>query len=299
MRVPKILITGLAALLLTYCTKEAPVKIPPKPAIEAPYADMNAYPPVEIGPVFHETKQLGIYYGWPSDVNGSSGDALQAAESFRSLDYLVLGAKLEESGHPDHQNTQQIIDLIKKNTKVFGYVDIGDSKDTSDFTLEQIEAKVNNWKEMGVYGIFYDDAYYGYNVDKKRLTDTINIVNKAGLKLMLNCSDIAWAISTGAVKKGKEGHSLLVEPFMVSKGEYLPKNQIEQLERKIHYFITKGYAFHGIGHYADNQTDETKKKLAHSLRLRASQLGIESATLSPYFYAASGKDANRLFYYKN
>jgi hypothetical protein len=151
---------------------------------------------------------------------------------------------------------------------------------------------------MGVYGIFYDDAYYGYNVDTKRLTDTINITNKANLNLMLNCSDIPWAISTGVVKKGKEGHNLLIEPFMVSRGEYLPKNEIEQTERMINYFINKGYAIHGIGHYEDNLSDDVKKKLGHSLRTRASQLGMESATLSHFFYGASGQDANRLIFYR-
>ena len=82
MKTKKIIIAGLAALILTTCRK-APEK-------ELPFVDTNVYPPVVISEVFKETKQLGIYYGWPSYVNGANGDVVSAAESFKDLDYLVL-----------------------------------------------------------------------------------------------------------------------------------------------------------------------------------------------------------------
>src|SRR3990172_11659390 len=99
-------------------------------------------------------KKLFIYYGWPIALNGLWSVASVAAE-LSQYDLGVFGAGLEDSNHPDHQNTIDIIaNSSMVNTEVYGYISTKDG-------LTANQPKIDNWDAMGVKGIFCDE--YGFD----------------------------------------------------------------------------------------------------------------------------------------
>lgn len=128
--------------------------------------------------------RLGIYYGYPSAVNGSTTNA-EAAAVFGQFDVIVLGAGINESTHPDHSNTTAIIaDSAMTGTEVFGYVDIGVS--TSNLTLSAMETDVDEWKAMGVDGIFFDNYGYDFLTPRSRQNAMVSYAHSEGLKVFAN-----------------------------------------------------------------------------------------------------------------
>ncbi len=134
-------------------------------------------------------KRLLIYYSYPSSLNYPQNQYNIAAviNDFSQYDYLVFGSGLEESTHPDHANTQQIMAGINTNgRKVFGYVDLGVS--TSNLSIAQMESKVLKWKAMGAAGIFLDDFGFDYNVTRERQNGIVSYIHDQNLPVIAN----AW-----------------------------------------------------------------------------------------------------------
>ena len=108
-----------------------------------------------------QPKKLLIYYGWPSSISGTG--VAGAATVFAQYDYVVLGDGLEKANHPDHNNTIAILaNPQMANKRVFGYIDLGIS--TQNLSLLEIKTQVDEWKAMGVYGIFFDDFGYDFGI---------------------------------------------------------------------------------------------------------------------------------------
>jgi hypothetical protein len=102
-------------------------------------------------------KRLGIYYGWPSLVQGANGNLTDAAATFSQFDVVVFGDGISSSSHGDHTNTQTIIQSLNTLGKLsFGYIDLGVT--TQNLSIAQMQTVVNNWAAMGVKGIMWDDA---------------------------------------------------------------------------------------------------------------------------------------------
>ena len=86
--------------------------------------------------------RLGIFYGYPSLVNGANGRTEIAGAAFEPYDVLVLGDGLEfddvdasrqprGAGLEEHVRTKAIIQLLRRGprrTAVYGYVDLGNSQ---------------------------------------------------------------------------------------------------------------------------------------------------------------------------
>lgn len=239
--------------------------------------------------------KLGIYYGWPSLINGAQGNVEKAEEEFSELEYLVLGAGLEKKKHGDHEKTRQIINFLKKSgTEVYGYIDLGNDYHTSRFSLLEIRNRVAQWNAMGVSGIFYDDAYPGFGVNKNRLRKAVGYVREKKLKMIVNSSDILWAIGINVIGKASEGHSFLIEPFFISKGKYLPSEITAEIDLMVKYFISKGYAFHGVGHYDNEITAPKKNEQLKAIYEKASMLNLLSVAFTHENYAGSGMETNIL-----
>lgn len=117
--------------------------------------------------------KLAIYYSYPSSVNGTyTVDG--AANVFKDYDLVVFGAGLEDSTHPDHQNTIDIINHpLMANTKVFGYID-------STLSLDVIQGKIDNWYNMGVAGFFMDRFGYDYNVTREKQREIVWSIHEKG-----------------------------------------------------------------------------------------------------------------------
>jgi hypothetical protein len=132
-------------------------------------------------------KKLLIYYSYPSSFNyPTNGYNLDnVANDLKQYDYLVLGGDLELSTHPDHNNTISILSkMASSTTKVFGYIDLGVS--TFNYSMSNIQQRIDAWKAMGVQGIFFDDFGYDYLVPRQRQNDAVNYTHGQNLKVIAN-----------------------------------------------------------------------------------------------------------------
>lgn len=180
----------------------------------------SAYPQSPLLP-----KKLAIYYGQPSKVNGSGGNLDAAAEVFNDYDTVVLGDGLQfpqastalgdppapgetpyygcdQNRHFGHNNTVEIIRRLKtspNNTEVYGYVSIGgentarrcsgDLNTPVPLTPEEIRSRIDDWNNMGVSGIFLDEAEYGFGCSRERQNEAVDYVHSKGLKAFINAWD--------------------------------------------------------------------------------------------------------------
>ncbi|GAB3512979.1 hypothetical protein GCM10027442_25300 [Emticicia fontis] len=134
-------------------------------------------------------KKLLVYYSWPSGLNSASnqGDLDKVANDFKQYDYLVLGADLELASHGDHAKTITILNkMAGSSTKVFGYIDLGVTNGGKNFSISEIQQRVDAWKAMGITGIFFDDFGYDYGVSRQRQNDAVNYVHGQTLKVVAN-----------------------------------------------------------------------------------------------------------------
>jgi hypothetical protein len=140
-------------------------------------------------------EKLAIYYGFPSLVNGSDGDLLAATEVFNDYDLVVLGERLQDPDHPDHTNTKTIINKLgvrPNKTAVYGYIPIGVTNLPSNQTslsFLQIQQRAEAWAEMGVAGIFLDQAGYDFGVTRERQNQVVDTIHDKGLKVFINAWD--------------------------------------------------------------------------------------------------------------
>ncbi|MGB7845223.1 MAG: hypothetical protein WBL63_06380 [Candidatus Acidiferrum sp.] len=148
--------------------------------------------------------RVAIYYGYPSLVNGSSGDVEKAASVFSAYDVVVLGDGLEfpdkefdryPPGDPEeHRKVRGIIAAVRgrnPKTRFYGYVCLGEISapmgEKISLTPEQLEERVRLWKQMGVAGIFLDEAGYDFAVvTRKRQNMAVKIIHELGLSAFLN-----------------------------------------------------------------------------------------------------------------
>jgi len=136
-------------------------------------------------------KSLAFYYGFPSAVNGAAGDVEKAADAFDEFDVVVFGGALEmpqyigapgqqpdygcdQNSHYDHEKTQAIVARLQPplgKTRVFGYVSVGGENTYRTcapngppvaLTADQMKAAIDGWAAMGVAGVFFDEAEYGF-----------------------------------------------------------------------------------------------------------------------------------------
>ena len=148
--------------------------------------------------------RLAIYYGYPSLVNGANGDVEKAANVFSRYDLVILGDGLEfpdkqfaryPTGEPEeHQKVLRIITAVRdrgSGTRFFGYVCLGEIQfrkgEKISLTPEQLEERVRLWKQMGVAGIFLDEAGYDFAVvTRERQNMAVRIVHQLGLSAFMN-----------------------------------------------------------------------------------------------------------------
>jgi hypothetical protein len=146
----------------------------------------------------HVPQRLAIYYGYPSLVNGSAGDVNNAASAFSVFDVVVFGDGVEFADHrsdrepngvgaDEHEKARTIIAALTRHnpaTRVYGYICLGDTQRLSE---AEIQRRTDLWKEMGVSGIFLDEAGYDWKiVDRKRQNAAIGYIHSLGLSAFLN-----------------------------------------------------------------------------------------------------------------
>jgi hypothetical protein len=141
---------------------------------------------VKTNKVYQKPYKLLIYYGIPQGVNSVYLDSY-AAQLFASYDYVVLGAGLEVSTNTYYASTLDIISTVhtlNPNTTIFGYIDLGVT--TSNFTLPQIDAFVNQWITAGATSIFLDCAGYDFQVPRSRLNTALEYIHSQNMGAIVN-----------------------------------------------------------------------------------------------------------------
>jgi hypothetical protein len=185
--------------------------------------------------------RLAIYYGYPSVVNGAAGDVEKAAKAFSTYDVVVLGDGVEFAdqrsdrtppgvGAEENQKARSIIAALAQRrpaVKVFGYICLGDSQKLSE---QEIQRRVQLWKEMGVSGIFLDEAGYDWTIiDRKRQNAAVGYIHGLGLSAFLNAfypkdlfsRDDLLGKNPDHVAPLLDGRDLfLLESFQVKNGAY-------------------------------------------------------------------------------
>jgi hypothetical protein len=148
--------------------------------------------------------RLAIYYGYPSLVNGANGDVDKAASVFSAYDVVILGDGLEFPDHQsgryppgnpeEHQKALRIIAAVRdrrSGTRFYGYACLGEipspNGEKISLTPGQMEQRVRLWKQMGVTGIFLDEAGYDFAVvTRKRQNMAVRIIHELGLSAFMN-----------------------------------------------------------------------------------------------------------------
>lgn len=127
-------------------------------------------------------KKLCIYYGYPSSI--SNGDINQAVNIFEEYDLIVFGNGLEETDHPDHNNTLQIINqinILNNGNKIFGYID-------NTISVNQNKKKIDEWKLMNIHGIFCNQFGYDFGTTRNYQNQIFNYIHNQNLIAFVN----AW-----------------------------------------------------------------------------------------------------------
>jgi len=202
-------------------------------------------------------ERLAIYYGYPSVVNGAAGDVEKAIRVFARYDLVVFGDGVEFAdsladrnptgvGADEHEKARKIITALggrDSPAKVFGYICLGDSQ---HLTETEIRRRVQLWKEMGVSGVFLDEAGYDWKiVDRKRQNSTVAYIHSLGLKSFLNAFYPKDLFSRENLLGKNPDHLapllaekdlFLLESFQVKNGEYEdPLEWQERVDQAIRY----------------------------------------------------------------
>ena len=188
--------------------------------------------------------RLAIYYGYPSLVNGASGNVERAVAAFADYDVIVLGDGLEFAdvnprrvpagpGPDEHRRTRAIIERLRARspaTRVYGYIDLGNSQ---QLPIAEIQRRSTLWAAIGATGIFLDEAGYDFGVTRERQNSVIDFVHSLGLGVFVNAfnaDDVfgAGAVALNAAGGGNPGgapsrlganDAFLLESFQVRLGE--------------------------------------------------------------------------------
>jgi len=160
--------------------------------------------PRDLGSSGSSLARLAIYYGYPSLVNESKGDVEKAAAVFGAYDVVVLGDGIEfpdkragryPEGNPEeHQKVLRMIAAVRRRnpgTRFFGYVCLGEipsrKPEVVSLSRQELEERIRLWKQMGVAGIFLDEAGYDFAaVTRRRQNMAVGIIHELELSAFMN-----------------------------------------------------------------------------------------------------------------
>lgn len=184
--------------------------------------------------------RLGIYYGYPSLVNGAAGRLERAAAVFGDYDVVVLGDGLEfgkqaAGGHAEHEEHAFTVQLLQElahgqhRPEVYGYVDLGR---TEQLKAPELAERIALWRQTGADGVFLDEAGYDFGVTRERQNAAVLAAHASGLRVLLNAFQPRDVFDDARVPLNRAGggnprglpaaltvrDALLLESFAVREG---------------------------------------------------------------------------------
>jgi hypothetical protein len=195
----------------------------------------------------HTTPRAIFFYGYPSLVNGAQGNVALASQVFASYEIIVLGDGVEFPtmvqnrqpigvGRVEYDRSKRIIASVlshKPQAEIFGYVCLGD---TQGLPMRILQHRVGMWKELGVTGIFLDEAGYDWpRVTRSRQNTIIRFVHSLGMSAFLNAYQPGTLTSVAALSAEnplRETSALtsrdliLLESFPIKHGVYVAPTEL-------------------------------------------------------------------------
>ncbi|HIQ05018.1 MAG TPA: hypothetical protein EYH31_04880 [Anaerolineae bacterium] len=242
---------------------------------------------------------LAIYYGWPSLVENAGGNVDDATTTFAQFDVVVLGDGLEHASHGDHLNTRQIItSLVDAGIEVYGYVDLGVT--TQGLDEAALREYVDEWADIGVTGIFWDDAGYDFGVDRARQTAAISYTHAQGLRAFVNAwnPDDILAADSDQPSPLRPGDWYLAESWLVSNDDYANLNDwVVKADKLLDYRVTTGVRMAAIATGADSGDLTSPDSRFNFAYWGAALYNLDAFSYTNAQYSAYGAMANRLIYH--
>lgn len=125
------------------------------------------YPPVreDASVPLRAPARLAISYGYrPWVIRGCTDpdpDTMScASDVYAAFRHVVLAAGLEDPAHPSHGGTRRLIEQLRADhadQELWGYVSLRRHAQ-QEHTLEDIATRAAAWQQMGITGIFLDEA---------------------------------------------------------------------------------------------------------------------------------------------
>ena len=166
-------------------------------------------------------KKLAIYYGYPSTVADYTVEG--AVDIFKVYDLLIFGKDLENNSHPDHNNTELIINHQDMSaTGVYGYID-------TTYSTNTMKNRVDKWYNIGVKGIFINLFGYDFGTTREKQNTFVDYIHSKGLTVFVNSWNPDDALGNGIVNPNNingMSHQLsptdwyLAESFAVKNNEF-------------------------------------------------------------------------------
>jgi hypothetical protein len=130
---------------------------------------------------------LAIYYGWPSLVNGSSGDVAHAADQFRGFAAAIFGEACPT--RESDPRGRAVAEHASNRCRVYGYVSLGHGRSQPGWTCRELRARLEQWSQWGAVGVLLDCAGRDYGVSAKRMADAVAAAHDLGLQVVINAWD--------------------------------------------------------------------------------------------------------------
>jgi hypothetical protein len=176
-------------------------------------------------------QRLAIYYGYPTLVEGAGGDVPRAVRTFAMYDAIVLGDGLElgrdatdAALRAEYTRLTQLVPALHATARqpaLWGYIDLGRSQ---HLTLAAIAHRIDAWKQLGVGGIFFDEAGRDFGVTAAHRRAAVRAAHDRGLAVFMNAFDAndlfeGWSAGRSDDAGGLgPGDALLIESFAVREG---------------------------------------------------------------------------------
>ncbi|NDK19556.1 type II secretion system protein [Candidatus Gracilibacteria bacterium] len=254
-------------------------------------------------------QKLGVYYGWPSSLNNTtnSWDLGKVVEDFNQYDSIILGAGLEKTTHEDHYNTVDILNgsgtagFSGYRGKPYGYITMNQSKSI-------ITTSIDEWQNMGVYGIFFDETGYDYLITQLGLSnkiaarqyqnDIIAYAHSKGLKVITNAWNIDDVFGTAFGEASivlNSNDSYMLESFVYNWNKPAPyydyDNQLDKKTKAVNYKNSFGVKMYCVG-LLPNASDITSDKIdmfyklaypvCDSIQITEKNFGASDAIMNNY-----------------
>lgn len=188
------------------------------------------------------------FYGYPQAIN-SLWDVEAAAEFYSQFHGVVWGDGYGEPTHPENAVTAQIAARLKQlrpNVKIFGYVPIGldPAWPDSNYPLETLYQRIDNWQATGATHIFLDEFGYDYYITRDRQNALVQYCHDKGMYVCANSWSADYCFSNQNIildwADNFEGNPNLL-PSLLTDQDYI---QFENVLYKYHHEP-------GEGSYAD------------------------------------------------